>query len=98
LFDAHERTDVRRMSERDILREMAGLLARGIVHAVRSEVPLVQVYLEADKAKQADRTTGKGELKTLPSPIVPPEYPILARREADQVIDAMLELTRELEA
>ena len=71
---------------------MARLLARGIVRAVQTRVELAQVYLESDKAKQGTRSTGKGENKTLPSPIVPPEYPILARRESDQVIDAMLEL------
>jgi hypothetical protein len=98
LFDGHERTNVMKMSQQDILREMAGLMARGIVQAVLSEVQLAQVYLEADKAKQAERSTGVGTNETLPSPIVPPEYPILARREADQVIDAMLALTRDLEA
>lgn len=97
LFDLHERTDVRKMSEREVLRAMARLLARGIVRAVQTRVELAQVYLESDKAKQGPRSTGKGENKTLPSPIVPPEYPILARRESDQVIDAMLELTRKLE-
>ena len=97
LFDAHERTDVRKMSERDVLREMARLLARGIVRAVQSKVILTDVYLEADKAKQGARSTGVGENKNIPSPIVPPEYPILARRESDQVIDAMLDLTRKLE-
>ncbi|MEO7330494.1 MAG: hypothetical protein ABI193_18105, partial [Minicystis sp.] len=98
LFDAHERTDVRRMSGRDVLREMARLLARGIVRAVQSKVTHAEIYLEADKAKPGARSTGVGENKSLPSPIVPPEYPILARRESDQVIDAMLDLTRKLEA
>jgi hypothetical protein len=98
LFETYQRTNVMRMSQRDLLREMAGLLARGIVRAIQSEVSLAQVYLEADKSKKGTWSKGAGESKNIPSPIVPPEYPILARRESDQVIDSMLALTRDLEA
>lgn len=93
LFESYERTQVMGMDRYDVLREMARLLARGIMRAVYNEVELPRVYLESDKATAGKRTTGKGDGKTLPSPIVPPEYPILARRESDQVVSSTRQLT-----
>lgn len=97
LFESYERTQVMGMARYDVLREMARLLARGVVRAVYNEVELPRVYLESDKSAKGKRSTGKGDGKTLPSPIVPPEYPILARREADQIISSERALIQELE-
>lgn len=85
---ARETTDVMRMSDLDVLRMIASLISSGVLKVVSSALERGTLDLGEGTA------TGKSEpgkappIEHKPGPIVPQEYPILARVESSEVINS----------
>jgi hypothetical protein len=90
--------DVLRMSARDVLWTYAGLLASGVLRVVIHAPPPLKIHIHEDATSAEQPIASRPDEEAKPSPIVPVEYIILARREADEVLGSTARLVAELEA
>lgn len=97
LEGTRETTDVMRMSDYEILRTIAELLARGALKVIVTALarPTLSVGVDSAKAKAAPGKAPPIEHK--PAPIVPQEYPILARVESNEIINSTRRLVADLQ-
>ncbi|MDC3956757.1 hypothetical protein KEG38_23050 [Polyangium jinanense] len=100
LADELHRTSIHNMRDELVIEQLADRYLRGSLTLVHVRPLDIGIELEGFLVEGADATplTGpKNEAGDLrPAPEVPPEYPVLARVESDQIIDSTLKLVAKL--
>ena len=98
LAEEMRRSSIHHLRDDVVIEQLADRYVRGSLHLVL--VHPREVDLEGYEEKGAattplpDQKNKAGDLR--PAPEIPPEYPVLARVEANQVIDSTLKLIAEL--
>ncbi|HRI70424.1 MAG TPA: hypothetical protein PK156_39605 [Polyangium sp.] len=100
LAEEMSRSAIFRMRDETVIEQLADRYVRGsfsLVFVRPFDISLEGFTVEGDGAiVLTDQKNEAGELK--PAPEIPPEYPVLARQESDQIIDSTLGLVAKLTA
>lgn len=97
LFESHDTIDVFAMSEHDVLNVYAALIAGGMLRITVNEIEPVHLDLGEGTATGASAPGQEAPQEIKPPPIVPQEYPILARVESDEVMSSTRKLVQALQ-
>jgi hypothetical protein len=98
LESSRETADIMRMSDIEVFRSLAVLLASGLLKIIVDAIapPIISLGFESAKGKAEPGKAPPIDHK--PAPIVPQEYPILARVESNEVVSSTRRLVADLQS